>query len=681
MVQDFIQKLATVHANPSAKPQLLEQMKNWMTQHGGTDVDTKLVEIGKVFDRASAMSAADFQKNQQDLAWQIFRQMRGPPPGRAGTTTPAGAGTQPGQPARRGPAQLSPGTSVQRDLEYVEGGGRSRSLDLYVPENPAGALPVVVWIHGGGWRSGSKDMVPALSLLSHGYAIASINYRLSGEAPWPAQLDDCKAAIRWLRANAPRQHLDPNHIGVWGSSSGGHLVAMLGVTGDQDSRVQAVCDWSGSHDLVALFDLQVPGENGKTAFPIIELLGGKGVATKAKAAQASPLTHVSRDAAPFLLMHGDRDQLIPIQQSELFDAALRKAGAECKFVVVPGAGHGFGGTEIDNQVAEFFDQHLWNGRRISASKLGGPSASSGVGATSVPGRGQQTLAPPQTHQTTAPQPGTATAPTAQSSLVLYLSFGKPPEGDIVHDGSGYGNDGHVAGATWRADSRHGGALHFDSRAQDQQVRVFNADSLNPKRITIAAWIKASAANLEANGSIVDKDNLSGYALDFGKQDEDRGIEFQSEQKILCSQKYVPVADGQWHHIAATYDGHVQLLYVDGKVHGKVYCWRGVIPCAACDLIIGNGQPRKAQSSGPGPRRGSPGAPPPAPLAPFDGLIGELRIYNRALNFTEIAMLAKTWAFAPSVVSTLPASEPALHETATDSPDTNQPTVHARLQVS
>jgi acetyl esterase/lipase len=253
---------------------------------------------------------------------------------------------------------LPTGTTVQRDVEYVEGGGKSRCLDLYAPDRSDGALPVVVWIHGGGWKTGGKEMGPAPMLVPHGYAVASINYRLSGEAPWPAQLDDCRAAIRWLRANAAKYNLDPNRIGVWGQSSGGHLAAMLGVTGDKDGRVQAVCDWSGPQDLVEMFDLKMRNPDGAMDQPVIELLGGPGVATKQKAAEASPITHVTKEAPPFLIMHGDNDRLVPLKQSELLDAALRKAGVECKFVVVPGAGHVFGGPDIFKQVAGFFDQRL-----------------------------------------------------------------------------------------------------------------------------------------------------------------------------------------------------------------------------------------------------------------------------------------------------------------------------------
>ncbi|MCX7010024.1 MAG: prolyl oligopeptidase family serine peptidase [Kiritimatiellaeota bacterium] len=391
MVQDFIQKLAAVHAQPSSKSQMLEQMKSWMTQHGGTDVDTKLAGIGQIFDQASTMSAADFQKNQQDLAWQIFKQMRGPPPGRAGPAASAGAGSQQGQP-RRGPEQLPPGTTVQRDVEYVAGGGKSQALDLYVPENADGMLPVIIFIHGGGWRSGSKDMVPALSLLPRGYAIASIEYRFSDKALWPAQLDDCKAAIRWLRTNAARYHLDAHHLGAWGSSSGGQLAAMLGVTGDKDSRVQAVYVQSGTSDLVALFDLKVRGDNGNNFSPIIELLGGPGVATKEKARQASPITYVSRNAAPFLIMHGDRDPIVPVQQGETLDAALHKVGAVSKLVIVAGARHGVGGPDVDEQVAVFFDQYLKPGK-TGVSTWPKNGASAGAPSAAMAGKESQNTPP------------------------------------------------------------------------------------------------------------------------------------------------------------------------------------------------------------------------------------------------------------------------------------------------
>ena len=122
------------------------------------------------------------------------------------------------------------GVKILRDLQYVEGGHERNRLDLYLPEKAEGRLPVVVWIHGGAWYAGNKDGCPAVPLTGEGCAVASINYRLSQHAVFPAQIEDCKAAIRWLRANAAKYDLDPDHIGVWGASAGGHLVALLGTT-------------------------------------------------------------------------------------------------------------------------------------------------------------------------------------------------------------------------------------------------------------------------------------------------------------------------------------------------------------------------------------------------------------------------------------------------------------------
>ena len=153
------------------------------------------------------------------------------------------------------------GVKAHRDLVYVGNGHERHKLDLFVPEKADGPLPLIIWVHGGGWQNGSKDGCPPLrdGYTERGYAVASINYRLSGHAVFPAQIEDCKAAIRWLRAHAKEYNLDPQRFGVWGSSAGGHLVALIGTSGDvkefdvganldQSSRVQAVCDYYGPTD-------------------------------------------------------------------------------------------------------------------------------------------------------------------------------------------------------------------------------------------------------------------------------------------------------------------------------------------------------------------------------------------------------------------------------------------------
>ena len=268
--------------------------------------------------------------------------------------------------------KLPAGVKVLRDLQYVEGGHERNRLDLYLPATAEGRLPLVVWIHGGAWWAGSKEGCPAVFLAAKGYAVASINYRLSQHAIFPAQIEDCKAAIRWLRANAAKYRLDPAHIGVWGESAGGHLVAMLGTTGtvkelegtggnlDQSSRVQCVVDWFGPSDLVTVVQ-----HDDKPGGPVAQLIGGTVEQNKEKARKASPLTYVSNDSAPFLIMHGDQDNLVPLNQSEVLAKALKKAGVEAKLVVVKGNGHGgpgFGTPENRKLIEDFFAKHLGNGR-------------------------------------------------------------------------------------------------------------------------------------------------------------------------------------------------------------------------------------------------------------------------------------------------------------------------------
>ena len=268
--------------------------------------------------------------------------------------------------------QVPAGVKVLRDLQYVEGGHERNRLDLYLPEKAQGRLPLVVWIHGGAWWAGGKEGCPAVPLVPKGYAVASINYRLSQHAVFPAQIEDCKAAIRWLRANAAKYHLDADHIGVWGSSAGGHLVAMLGTTGnvkelegqggnlDQSSRVQCVVDWFGPADM-----LTMGRQADKPGTPVAQLIGGPVQENKEKARKASPLTYVSKDSAPFLIMHGDKDNVVPPGQSDVLAGALKKAGVEVTLVVVKGDGHGgpgFNSPENRKLIEDFFAKHLGKNR-------------------------------------------------------------------------------------------------------------------------------------------------------------------------------------------------------------------------------------------------------------------------------------------------------------------------------
>jgi len=262
---------------------------------------------------------------------------------------------------------------VLRDLAYVTNGHARQTLDLFLPAGGTNA-PLIVWVHGGAWLGGSKESAPALRFLRSGYAVASVNYRLSQHAIFPAQIQDCKAAIRWLRAHAPQFGYDGSRIGVWGSSAGGHLVALLGTSGDVkafdtvgahrdvSSRVQCVVDFFGPSDLTAMAKQAPPDsqlDHDAPDSPESRLVGGPIQERKELARTANPITYVTPDDPPFLILHGDKDNVVPIGQSEWMHAALKKAGVDSTCEVVKGAGHGFGRRpEVDAMVTEFFAKHL-----------------------------------------------------------------------------------------------------------------------------------------------------------------------------------------------------------------------------------------------------------------------------------------------------------------------------------
>jgi acetyl esterase/lipase len=273
--------------------------------------------------------------------------------------------------------KLPEGTKMHRNLEYVKGGHERQRLDLYVPAKAGAPLPVIVWVHGGAWMGGSKDGGgPALPFVGRGYAVASINYRLSQHAVFPAQIEDCKAAIRWLRANAKTYNLNPQRIGVWGASAGGHLVALLGTAGgvkelegkggnaEQSSRVQAVVDFFGPTDFLQMDAHAVPGarlKHDSPSSPESRLIGGAIQKNAEKVKRANPITYVTKDAPPFLIAHGDKDPLVPCHQSELLHEALKKAEVEVALYKIPGAGHGGKGFNTDKMqaaIGAFFDKHL-----------------------------------------------------------------------------------------------------------------------------------------------------------------------------------------------------------------------------------------------------------------------------------------------------------------------------------
>jgi len=270
------------------------------------------------------------------------------------------------------PGNLRDRVEVLENIEYAKAGDISLQINVYKPKEASDQpRPCIVWIHGGGWQNGDKSS--GLSRLARyvaggQFVGASVGYRLTDKATFPAQIHDCKAAIRHLRANAAKYGINPDKIGVWGSSAGGHLVALLGTSGDAkeiegdlgttgvSSRVACVVDFCGPSDFLA-FGRDAPGMN-RSGQPVFKLLGGPTVEKEELARQASPVTYVTQDDPPFLVVHGTDDRTVPFNQGERLHAALKEAGVDTTFIPIEGGGHGIGGEEIESRVRTFFDKHL-----------------------------------------------------------------------------------------------------------------------------------------------------------------------------------------------------------------------------------------------------------------------------------------------------------------------------------
>ena len=255
------------------------------------------------------------------------------------------------------PAELSAqAPRARKDLVYATIGGKNLALDLYMPANAA-APPLVVWVHGGRWMNGTKADVPT-EFVEHGIATASVDFRQSTEARFPAMVHDIKAAIRFLRAKASEHGYRADRIAIAGSSSGAHLAALVGVTnghkelegtvgtfGSQSSAVQAIVSYYGASNLTTILAQSTPYGVGVRKPALQSLLGALPEDARELATLASPVMHVDRNDPPLLLLHGDQDPQMPINQSHELEGAYEKLGLDVFFDVVHGAAHGDGDGE------------------------------------------------------------------------------------------------------------------------------------------------------------------------------------------------------------------------------------------------------------------------------------------------------------------------------------------------
>lgn len=258
-------------------------------------------------------------------------------------------------------------TLIAKDVVYAEAGNRKLLLDVYMPGKTKEPY-LVVWIHGGAWSSGSKENPPK-TLLKEGFALASIDYRLSGEAIFPASIHDIKAAIRFLRGNAKKYGYRSDKIIIWGSSSGGHYAALIGVTNNnpyyegslgaytkESSSVQAILDFYGPTNFLTILKQSTP-HGLDVRVPALKLLLGKPVEEVPELARkASPVFLVDSNDPPLLIVHGDQDPQVPVNQSLELWNAYKKKSLEVQLEIIADAAHGgkaYDKKELGNTMKNF----------------------------------------------------------------------------------------------------------------------------------------------------------------------------------------------------------------------------------------------------------------------------------------------------------------------------------------
>ena len=258
---------------------------------------------------------------------------------------------------------------IERDVIYGTAGGESLQMDIYRPLTP-GKKPAVIAIHGGGWRGGDKrrERRLALMLAKKNYVVFAINYRLAPQHPWPAALDDCQRAVRWVRHQANEYEVAPKRIAALGQSAGGHLSSLLGTMRQTrqhsdpllqkpSSQVNAVVNLYGPADMVKQF------EHAPTKRILLGFLGKPPTEAADVYAAASPVTHITRKSAPFLTLHGSEDPTVPVEQARLLHQALQANGVSSKLVILEGARHGWRadsehGRRADREILEFLNRRL-----------------------------------------------------------------------------------------------------------------------------------------------------------------------------------------------------------------------------------------------------------------------------------------------------------------------------------